>query len=72
MTNRQIEDIVPRAWTAARSNTALRAAYVVIQTYDLFSSFESIVIADLKVRGPEILNSIISSILIKLSKILPE
>ena len=26
MTNRQIKDIVPKAWAAARRNTALRAA----------------------------------------------
>ena len=45
MTNRQIKDVVPKAWAAARRKTALRVSLnivnVVTETYDVYSSFES-------------------------------
>jgi len=46
MTNRQIKDVVPKALAAARRNTALWSSLnivnVVTQTYDVYSSIESI------------------------------
>jgi hypothetical protein len=43
--NRQIKDVIPKAWAAARRNTALSSlniVNVVTESYDVYSPFESI------------------------------